>query len=543
MTDTSYFLLNDSRDTQGHFQSKMAKRSADLIAKQCTPFCGSDCPFQDKHHDLIVSLLRLQDSKATSLENWKAFILHEAEKGANLNQPILDPDPDLRYPLLSWAAVLGKVKAVKWLLQQDFITFTENKGDFPPKLNVSNATALFSAVRNLHEGVRTRETYEITQLFASLLDAFIKRNPDILLVQEEPDKDTVLHLCARGEEDSTAPFLKYLRQIIRKLQEYHEKDNMKLPVKRILKRENAAGDSFLHLLTRSEEKEEAKKLIKFTEEKFPNFKFLKKVKTSEEMPVNEIDKAIRAYPEVYQTSSQETQSPLGSFRDEEDPFSEKSPTDEEEVIPLKELAQRIKPSSLSLVIDVSSSDQSSDGGEGCEVKEECTLLFQCDAGTGSQAGKIFPGTDQTQGANFDDSSQEAMPSRVSTNLVPGEMRYYSTSTHCTNRGFYPSFRTGENDDTNTTVTEACIEHEVEELPAQKERLSFKLETSPSSSRACRSAGDGETLAEARNVLLKLINETERKLEMKKEEVQKLQVEVHDIEENLNRYKESLTKLM
>ena len=205
--------------------------------------------------------------------------------------------------------------------------------------------------------------------------------------------------------------------------------------------------------------------------------------------------------------------------------------------------KRIKPSSLPIVIDVSSSDDSSDGGEGCEVEEECTLLFQCDAGTGSQAGKIFPGTDRTQGGTFDGSSQEAMPSRVSTNPVPSEMRYYSTSTHCTNRGFYPSFRTDESDDTNTPVTEACIKHEAEELPAQKDRLSIKLETSPSSSRSSRSAEDGETLTEARNVLLKLINETERKLEMKKEEVQKLQVEVHDIEENLERYKESLTKLM
>ena len=88
--------------------------------------------------------------------------------------------------------------------------------------------------------------------------------------------------------------------------------------------------SRLQLLARSEENDEAKKLVKFTEDKFPNIKFLKKVKKSEEMPVNEIDKAIRAYPEVYQTSSQEIRSPLGSFR-EEDPFSEKSLTDEEKI--------------------------------------------------------------------------------------------------------------------------------------------------------------------------------------------------------------------
>ena len=209
---------------------------------------------------------------------------------------------------------------------------------------------------------------------------------------------------------------------------------------------------------------------------------------------------------------------------------------------MKELAQSIKPSSLSIVIDVSSSDQSSDGGEGCEVGEECTLPFQCDAGTGSQAGKIYPGTDQIQSAIFDGSSQETMSSRVSTNPLPSEMRSYSTTTHCTNRGFYPSLRTSESDDTNTPVTEIYLNHEAEELPGQKE-LSVKSETSPSSSSASRSAGDGETLTEARSVLLKLINETERKLEMKKEEVQKLQVEVHNIEENLERYKESLAKLM
>ena len=425
----------------------MTKRSADLIAKQCTPFCGSDCPFQDKHHDLIVSLLGLQDSKASSLGNWKAFILHEVEKGVDLNQPIQDPNPNLRYPLLSWAAVLGKVKAVEWLLQQDFteINLTKNEGESSPKLNVSNATALFSAVRNLHEGVRTRETYEVTQLFANLLDAFIKRNPDILLVQEEPDKETVLHLCARGEKDSTAPFLKYLRQIIGKLQEYYQKDNMRLTVQRILKSENAAGDSFLHLLTRSEENEEAKKLIKFTEDKFPNIKFLKKVKKSEEIPVSEIDKAIRAYPEMYQTSSQEIQSPLGSFREQEDPFSEKSLANEEKDIPLKVLAKRTKSSSLPFVSDISSSDQSFDGGQGCEVKEECTLLSQCDVGT-----------------------------------------------------------------LTATLT---------------------------------SVGDGETLTQARSIPLELIKKTERTLEMKKQEAQNLQVEIQHIEENLEKYKESLSNLM
>ena len=147
---------------------------------------------------------------------------------------------------------------------------------------------------------------------------------------------------------------------------------------------------------------------------------------------------------MHQTSSQEIQSPLGSFREEEDPFSEKSLTDEEEDIPLKVLAKRTKSSSLPFVSDVSSSDQSFDGGQGCEVREECTLLSRCDVGA-------------------------------------------------------------------LTAT--------------------------------TSVGDGETLTQARSIPLELIKKTERTLEMKKQEAQNLQVEIQHIEENLEKYKESLSKLM
>ena len=61
--------------------------------------------------------------------------------------------------------------------------------------------------------------------------------------------------------------------------------------------------------------------------------------------------------------------------------------------------------------------------------------------------------------------------------------------------------------------------------------------------ATASVGDGETLTQARSISLELIKKTERTLEMKKQETQNLQVEIQHIEENLEKYKESLSKLM
>lgn len=79
---------------------------------------------------------------------------------------------------------------------------------------------------------------------------------------------------------------------------------MRLLVKRIFKCKNVVGDLFFYLFVKSEEQEEVKKFIKFIEDKFFSFMFFKNEKVKKfEILVNEIDKVIRVYFDVYQISS------------------------------------------------------------------------------------------------------------------------------------------------------------------------------------------------------------------------------------------------
>jgi len=53
-------------------------------------------------------------------------------------------------------------------------------------------------------------------------------------------------VCARGEEDSTAPFFDYLKRILGKIQEHPEK-NDKVPLRDIIRTVNEEGDKFLYV--------------------------------------------------------------------------------------------------------------------------------------------------------------------------------------------------------------------------------------------------------------------------------------------------------
>lgn len=99
-----------------------------------------------------------------------------------------------------------------------------------------------------------------------------------------------------------------------------------------------------------------------------------------------------------------------------------------------------------------------------------------------------------------------------------EMRYYLILMYCINCGFYFLFLIDESDDVNILVIEIYIKYEVEEVLGQKEEFLINLEILLSFLSIIRSVRDGEILIEVRSVFLKLINEMEKKLEKKKEEV-------------------------
>lgn len=273
--------------------------------KLCTPFCDTDCAFKGKHNNLILSLVQLKESSKSSLEEWISTI-NAIKESFDLNQPLKEADPELNYPLLHWAATLGKLKAVKWLLQQKFITLIANPEDLkssPP--NISNETVLFSAVRYLHEGITTRETYDICKVFTNLLAVFLKHDPRVMLVQEGFTKDTVLHLCARGETGLNAPSFGYLRRILGTLHEYY-KEKSRLPIRDILGRKNAEGDTFLHVLAKNDNKEEARNLINFAKGKFLDWKFLK-MENADGKTADAVLKEVKLNVETFEISSSDSE--------------------------------------------------------------------------------------------------------------------------------------------------------------------------------------------------------------------------------------------
>ena len=232
------------------------KRKKDKQATNCTPFCGHNCEFQGQHNELIMSLINLHESDRASLDAWKKYVINLSN---DINEPLQDPNPNFRFPLLHWVATLGKVKAVQWLLTlEDRVSL--RKGNTQ---GMSNATVLFSTVRYLHEGVKSKDPNKISNIFVNILESLLKRDPYLLSVQEGSNSNTVLHLCAQGEESSTAPFLMYLKRTLVKLKEILNK-NESLPfnwLKTILEQKNEQHDTFIDVAAKCKTQKEARELV------------------------------------------------------------------------------------------------------------------------------------------------------------------------------------------------------------------------------------------------------------------------------------------
>ncbi|XP_068749465.1 uncharacterized protein [Montipora capricornis] len=237
-----------------------------------------------------MSLVNMQESNQLNLSEWQASV-DEAKESFDFNQPLVDPVFDTEcFSMLSWAAMLGKVRIVKWLLEQDFIVLFRNAEDTANGPVGSNRTALFSAARHLHIGLTTRQTYEIHNCFARILDEFLKRDPRVLLVEEgEANKITLLHLCAEGDEESTAPFVSYLKRILAKLSDL-KKENLYTKERLIefLEQKNCRGDTFLHLVAKYKTREEAREVIKVGKEKFYDIIDLAAMENNEGKTVDDV---------------------------------------------------------------------------------------------------------------------------------------------------------------------------------------------------------------------------------------------------------------
>ena len=90
-----------------------------MAKKVCTPFCDpkKPCP---KHHDLLVAALNCSDRRDQSanaaFEHFQTTVKDYLKKGWKMDEDVPDPSRNYRYPLLHWVAVLGKCRALEWMI-------------------------------------------------------------------------------------------------------------------------------------------------------------------------------------------------------------------------------------------------------------------------------------------------------------------------------------------------------------------------------------------------------------------------------------------
>lgn len=93
------------------------------MSVRCTPFCRP-CDKGYKHHELLVTLLNMRDSEtiwpsfSEDHELLKSVINKHKANGWDINTEIMEENVEFRFPLLHWACVLGKIRTVRWLLDQ-----------------------------------------------------------------------------------------------------------------------------------------------------------------------------------------------------------------------------------------------------------------------------------------------------------------------------------------------------------------------------------------------------------------------------------------
>lgn len=85
---------------------------------RCTPFC-SPCEKGYKHHELLLALLNTKETEFADvgdLVHLQNVVYKHKAKGWDINSEILEENHEFRFPLLHWGCVLGKLRAVRWML-------------------------------------------------------------------------------------------------------------------------------------------------------------------------------------------------------------------------------------------------------------------------------------------------------------------------------------------------------------------------------------------------------------------------------------------
>lgn len=155
-----------------------------IVWRKCTPFCDKtiECP---EHHEVLQAIVNCTDQLGhlSNLDVLKTSIEKYQQLGWNKNDPVMDPVPINRLPLIHWAASLGKCNALEWMLSSGFES-TVTSGPL-------SENALHRTVLALYKSRPKFTTKELKPKFRKICGLL----SNLMMLPDSGNKDTPLHLA------------------------------------------------------------------------------------------------------------------------------------------------------------------------------------------------------------------------------------------------------------------------------------------------------------------------------------------------------------
>ncbi|EDO42782.1 predicted protein [Nematostella vectensis] len=166
----------------GEYRTTMA---AEPVVRKCTPFCdkSKECP---EHHELLVSIVNCTDmlGSLSNLDGLKECVEKYVNKGWNRDDDVPDPVLENRFPLIHWAAALGKCNALEWMLSSGFSPVSCSSG--------VGETALHRATAWLHKSRPKFTVKELTPKYNKIVGLL----KEALIIKDEAHGETPLHTAS-----------------------------------------------------------------------------------------------------------------------------------------------------------------------------------------------------------------------------------------------------------------------------------------------------------------------------------------------------------
>ncbi|CAB4036516.1 Transcription factor MBP1, partial [Paramuricea clavata] len=152
-----------------------------VIHRQCTPFCEGRCKYAGQHHKILVAVINCVDERGYN--KFTRTITRFMKKGWKIDDPIEDPDPEFRYPLVHWATVLGNAMVLKWCVEQGL--------DLNKRWGQRSETALHRLMVCGYSALR-ENSGNILKTFKKLVKLL-----KVLLQSKDDNKDLPIHVAAK----------------------------------------------------------------------------------------------------------------------------------------------------------------------------------------------------------------------------------------------------------------------------------------------------------------------------------------------------------